>query len=336
MKSMFKTGILHHGGIMVNYQCNAACRHCLYSCSPQRKPGYIDEETAEEVCRILCEGGCSSVHIGGGEPFINFDGLIVMIQKLKKARIKLEYIETNAFWALDLKRANDILARLLGEGVNTLCISIDPFHAEFVPYCAPLSLAKLCDKNGMGYFLWKQEFLSVLSRLDPQKNHSRSEMEKALMKDYVIKTANRYGISYGGRAVNIENEYSILQNVNKLSIDNTPCKNLLSTGHFHVDKNSFFIPPRCTGFCIPLSEVIGGIPEGKYPAFEALYHGGVSALYELANKNSFQADSAGYPSKCSLCFYIRKFLSEMDFAELDKNHYDEALKNYSHTIDNLD
>jgi hypothetical protein len=95
----------------------------------------------------------------------------------------------------------------------------------------------------------------------------------------------------------------------------------------------YFIPPRCTGIRIPLSEAIEGIPARKYLAFEALYNGGISALLSLARQRGFISGSAeiavhGYPSKCNLCFHIRHFLAEEGFPELDKNHYEEALKYY--------
>ena len=259
---MLKTETLHHGGIMVNYQCNAACRHCLYSCSPARNPGYINEETAKKICGALRKGGCRSVHIGGGEPFLNFKGLVMMIRTLNQSGITLEYIETNAYWAADSQdvgEAHEKLNCLLAEGVDTLCISIDPYHAEYVPYGAPLELAKLCDTTGMGYFLWKQEFLSGLSRLEPRKTHSRTDMEKALSANYISKTARQYGIGYGGRAINIEKEFGDLFPAENFVRDNAPCRNLLSTGHFHVDKDAYFIPPGCTGIRIPLSEAVGGI-----------------------------------------------------------------------------
>lgn len=32
---------LSSGGIITNYKCPAACGHCLYSCSPNAKLGYI-------------------------------------------------------------------------------------------------------------------------------------------------------------------------------------------------------------------------------------------------------------------------------------------------------
>ena len=205
---MLSTGTLIHGGVMVNYQCGAACRHCLYSCSPTRRNGYVDEETARKICALLVKGGCRSVHIGGGEPFLDFEGLLMMIRKLRKARVTVEYIETNAFWAAEpcgsgIKRARETIERLLKEGADTLCISVDPFHAEYVPWGAPLALAELCDRSGMGYFLWKREFLPALSRLDSSKPHSRPDMEKVISRDYIRNTASLYGIGYGGRAVNI-------------------------------------------------------------------------------------------------------------------------------------
>jgi hypothetical protein len=119
--------------------------------------------------------------------------------------------------------------------------------------------------------------------------------------------------------------------------ESSPCRNLLSTGHFHVDMDAYFIPPGCTGIMIPLEEminediikgIVNGISPGKYPIFEALYHGGISALVKLAMQHGFLPDADGYPSKCCLCFFIRSFLSKNGFAELDKNHYEEALKYY--------
>jgi hypothetical protein len=285
----------------------------------------MGEKTAGEICRLLRKGGCRSVHIGGGEPFLDFDGLVMMIRRLADAGIALEYVETNAFWAAE-SGAGEKIRRLLDKGVDALCISLDPYHAEYVPYGLPLRLAELCRQAGMGYFLWKQEFLGALSRLDPSKIHSRGDMEKALSPDYVRKTARAYGISYGGRAVNIEEESGPGKPAEYFFSENEPCKNLLSTGHFHADLDACFIPPGCTGIRIPLVEIVEGIPDGKYPAFEALYTGGPVALANLALKEGFTPRSEGYASKCNFCFYLRRYLAEKPgFPELDGKHYREAL-----------
>jgi len=158
----------------------------------------MTEKTAENICQLLRKGGYQSVHIGGGEPFLDFEGLLMIIRQLNRYGIKLEYIETNAFWAEkpeNHKEIHEKLNSLLNEGVNALCISIDPYHAEYIPYSAPLSLAKHCEKAGMDYFLWRGESLSVLSGLDPQKNHSRQDMEKILSHDYINRTARQFSIT---------------------------------------------------------------------------------------------------------------------------------------------
>ena len=166
---------LIHGGIMVNYRCNAACRHCLYACSPVRRPGYITKEKIREICSLLKKGHIGSVHIGGGEPFLDFEGLLEVVRCLNSSGIRLDYIETNAFWANNSIR-DEYITALVDEGVRALCISIDPFHAEYVPWENPVNLAYACDKKGLDFFLWKEGFYKTLSGLDEKKHYSRKEL----------------------------------------------------------------------------------------------------------------------------------------------------------------
>jgi hypothetical protein len=250
----------------------------------------------------------------------------MVIRALSKANIRLDYIETNAFWARD-SSCTEYLEVLKKENVEALCISIDPFHAEYVPWAYPIELAHACDKQGIGYFLWKQDFIKVLSRLDSNARYTRPELESALSPEYVKKTSSAYGIRLGGRAVNIEEEYNKALPAESF-LDNEPCKGLLSTGHFHVDMDAYFIPPGCTGLRLPLDELLTGIESSSYPVFDALYSGGIAALFELAGQHGFLPDKDGYISKCNLCFHIRNYLAPLGFSELDKDFYTEALKYY--------
>jgi hypothetical protein len=158
---MYKINRLGHGGVIANYECNAACRHCLYSCSPSRTGGYITKVKADEVCGLLREGGCSSVHIGGGEPFLDFDGLVMLIQTLGKYGINVDYLETNAFWADDRDMIRKHLSELKKVGADAFCISNDGFHAEFVDPKHPALLAEVCQQTGFGYFMWRCDVNSV-------------------------------------------------------------------------------------------------------------------------------------------------------------------------------
>jgi len=323
---MIATERLSHGGIMANYRCSAACRHCLYACSPERTGGYITKEATVNVCELLRAGGCRSIHIGGGEPFMDFDGLLMLVRTVTDMGIRVEYIETNAYWTTDFQHTASKLKELAHAGADTLCISVDPFHAEFVPVELPLSLAAICQDAGFGYFLWQERFLPMLLRLDRTKTHSRAEMEKLLSPRYIIETARSYGLHMGGRAFSIESEFSSKKPADTVMSDK-PCYGLISGGHFHVDMYNRFIPPGCTGITIPLNEAVNGIPEGKYPVFEALLGGGSAALFKHAIKLGFKPDSQGYSSGCNLCFHIRSWLCENSpTPELDPEYYIEAMK----------
>ena len=317
---------LQHGGIMANYQCPAACRHCLYACSPDRSVRYISKSTAEHVCELLLEGGCRSVHIGGGEPFIDFEGLLTLLHVISQAGITVEYIETNAFWAADDKKVKHYLHELKCTGANALCISIDPFHAEYVSPKLPLKLAEICRQTGFRNFLWQEKFVPLLSGID--KAYSRAKLERLLSPDYILKTAQSYGLSVGGRAINIEEEYAAKEPAQTI-IDSTPCRNLLSANHFHVDLHGKYIPPGCTGIALPLDEAIRGIPDGKYPVFEALLLNGTEGLLKYTESKGFVKNAKGYTSGCSLCFHIRHWLCEQTSSlELDNEHYKESLNYY--------
>ena len=331
---MLKVQNMRHGGIMANYKCTAACRHCMYASSPDWTDGYmtrspdgcVTNSEADKLCHLLREAGCRSVHIGGGEPFLDFEGLLALVRVLTGAGVSVEYIETNAFWAADRPRAEKWLRELGRAGADTLCISLDPFHAEYVPIELTLILAETCRDVGFGYFLWQDRFLRMMKGLDRGRTHSREELEAKISPRYILETARSYGIGYGGRAVGIDAEYSRHAPADTVT-ETKPCYRLLSGGHFHIDMYCRYIPPGCTGIVIPLEEAVRGIPQGKYPVLEALLSGGSAGLLRYARSLGFEADEGGYASGCNLCFHIRRWLCEnAPSPELDPEHYRESMK----------
>jgi len=252
----------------------------------------MTEAAMDECVVLLVKGGHRSVHIGGGEPFLNFNGLLTLLKKMADAGIAVDFIETNACWATDEKTITEYLSVLTKLGVDTFCISADHFHAAYIPQDYPLRLAEICEKVGFGYFIWR---------------------------------TNESSIRTGGRALQIELERNKPKPFEQM-LSAEPCTGLMSKNHFHVDMYNRFIPPGCTGLVLPMQEVVHGIAWGKYPVYEALLNGGVAALFEFAASQGFVPESA-YTSKCALCFFIRKFLSEQGkFTELDAEFYVESLK----------
>ena len=324
-----KVESLHYGGIIVCYQCSAACRHCLYACSPTRTSKYMDVETLRNICAILRKKGCKEVHVGGGEPFTSPEKLIDIVKTIISEGITVRFIETNASWISD--NSTEILKELKKVGITSLCISVDPFHVEYVPFEKTLKLAKLCEDVGINFEFWQKGFIKTLSELDKSKVYSRAELEESLSPNYLKNIARAYGkkFRYIGRAINIEMEYYPRQPVDDL-IKNQPCSQLISGDHFHVDLYGDFISSfNCTGIRTPIAEITTGLSCGKYPVFEALYEKGTYGLLGYAKSKGFIPDADGYTSTCALCFHVCKWLStHAPSPELDKEYYTAALEYY--------
>jgi organic radical activating enzyme len=111
---------LDSGGLIPNYYCTSRCRHCLYACSPKWDKQYIDTETTEKNILKIKSLGCQSIHIGGGEPFLNLDGLKMVIERVHSLGVELEYVETNSSWYKDEESASQVLSSLSQRGISTL------------------------------------------------------------------------------------------------------------------------------------------------------------------------------------------------------------------------
>ena len=87
-----------YSGVIINYVCTAACKHCIVASSPDCPKDHITEEMAENIAKLLSESGAYSVHLGGGEPFINFSSLCTVSRALSRYGIELGYIEIKGTW----------------------------------------------------------------------------------------------------------------------------------------------------------------------------------------------------------------------------------------------
>ena len=297
-----------YSGIITNYVCTAACRHCMFASSPQIEKEYISPETAERLASLLREAGTSSVHIGGGEPFMNFEALLTLIRTLKRHGVGIDYIETNAFWCSDDAFVRDRLARLKEAGADSVMVSVDPFHLEFVPLERPIRLCRLLREYGFDYFIWKERYLRTLFKLDHTRAYSHEELKAALGEDYICETAAEYGLGMNGRAVFIAEDLYPSRKAEEWLSD-TPCSSLGDTAHCHLDLYGNIVPSGCPGIAAEAKDyLLEFFPEETYPVLSRLTRGGLRALYEYACENGFKPREEGYPSRCSLCFAMRNYL----------------------------
>ena len=297
---------LSSGGIIANYRCPAACGHCLYGCSPSAQPGYIDEATAARLCKNLRRLGCRGLHIGGGEPFLDIEGLVSLIKAIHNSGIGLDYIETNAAWITgDDARNRQILFDVASAGGVCIMVSADPFHIEFIPFWKPQKLLRLLQSMGISHFIWQERYWPLLERLDPDKTYDCQALIDMFGNDLQRQCAHEYGMRFHGRALNLLRKYGEKKAPTTLP---GPCAELRNTSHFHVDYLGRYIPPGCTGMGILLEDLGRELDSASYPVLSRLFAQGLNGLLPYAQGLGYKCDPEGYASKCELCFDIRKYL----------------------------
>jgi hypothetical protein len=316
MFSRLKIGRLASGGIITNYFCTSACRHCLYNCGPHWKKRFIGPDTAEANFRAVKSMGCSAVHIGGGEPLLRPEELSAVLSAARRAGVSIDYVETGSSWFRDPESAEALLADLRLIGLHTLLVSISPFHNEHIPFARTRGVMEAARRAGVRIFPWVAEFIPDLSAFDVTRPHPLAEFEERFGKDYLRGIPGRYWIHMGGRA--LETFRPVLRTKTPEHIlresPNGCSRELSDTSHFHLDLFGNYVPGLCSGLAVARDDLGKALAEDKYPLLTLLNARGIRGLMEFgAREYGFEPRRAGYINKCDLCTEIRLFLSRGGF-----------------------
>ena len=296
-------------GIITNYYCSSKCRHCVYASSPHWPKDYMEAELADEIFKTLRKHGCSSAHIGGGEPLLQPDRLLAVLDAAAKNDICIEYVETNASWYKDDEHAKDIIDMLKRHHVHTLLISIDPFHNEYIPFRKVKALIAACNCYNMDVFPWQMEFWNDIAEAgDDTVAHPLEEYEELFGEDYILGLVGRYGLNLKGRAFQTYRRYLEDCHVWEILDRSSPCRELLGIYHFHIDLYGNYIPPSCAGISLDFKDAVNGVDPGKYAVFCTLATKGIRGLYDFAVERHGFKSKDYYKGKCDLCHDIRQYL----------------------------
>lgn len=299
---------LRSGGIITNYFCSSRCRHCLYGCSPKWDKDFLDPSLASKIFLKIKSLGCHSVHIGGGEPFLNQEGLKHVLVEAQKQKISIEYIETNSSWFKSRDEATALLKELKTLGVSTLLVSISPFHNEFIPFSKVKAVMSVCRETGISVFPWVYEFYR---HCDSFADNTPVPFERYLETfghDYIRKITQTYWIHPGGRALRTFREVYGSKKVTDILANSSGCHELADTSHFHFDLYENYIPGLCSGIQISDNHIGTTLLPNTYPFITELYNHGVRGLYDMAVQAYGFVPKTHYSGKCHLCHSIRQFM----------------------------
>mgnify|MGYP000270533098 FL=1 len=308
------------GGLITNYACPSRCRHCLYNCGPSRSRDYIDPDTAERLLSTIRAAGCPAVHLGGGEPLLDPEGLGRVLRRMPRAGIGLEYVETNGSWFRDEETSAAMLRDLREQGLHTLLVSVSPFHNERIPFERINGAIQAARRAGMGVIPWVDGFFRDLAAFDPKRSHSLEEYMERFGRDYPLAILRRYWIHFGGRALETFRPLLPGRSPERILSETGNCsRDLLDTSHFHVDLYGNYIPGLCSGLAVDAADLGGPLPPEKYPLLTLLFKRGVAGLKELAQAEwGYAPQRESYLGACDLCTEIRSFLARSGYADSEE------------------
>ncbi|SHF15621.1 4Fe-4S single cluster domain-containing protein [Desulfacinum infernum DSM 9756] len=301
---------LQSGGLITNYHCTSRCRHCLYCSGPRWPKDFMDRETARRAMETILRLGCASVHIGGGEPFLNPEGLLAVLETARETGMAVDYVETNGSWFVYDRKGTALLEQCRRAGLRTLLISISPFHNEFIPFQRVRNLMEACRETGIRIFPWVDGFRPDLEALGVEKPHDLQAFTEAFGQDYLRRIPRRYWIHYGGRAALFFGEvFGRKPARDVLAANDWPCPEPADTSHFHVDLYGRYIPGLCSGLAVDLRDLGRPLDQDKYPLLSLLFREGIRGLFRLASERYDYRPARDFLNKCDLCLDIRRHLA---------------------------
>jgi len=321
-------------GLILSYQCNAECRHCMYACSPRWKD-WISEEDLNLLLSKLAgkikpsPGGKSTVslnyglHFTGGEPFLNFDLLLKAIEMARRLDIPSTFVETNCYWCLDDRVTKEKLEALKESGLGGILISVNPFYLEYVPFerterCIAIA-GEVFTQNVMIYqleYYFRFKELGIKTRI-PLEDYLRSERDDQ---------ARNIELFLMGRApYRLQHFYTKHPPYYFLE---EPCRPpLVRNWHNHFDNYGNWLPGYCGGISLgnwqDLDHLLEqGIELDEHPVLGFLIKQDFTGLLRYARDFGHEESKEGYISKCHLCADIRKYLvTKQEFKELNPKEF---------------
>ena len=306
-------------GLILSYQCQAECAHCLYNCASQRN-AWISSEDLTHALQVLASlHPPIQVHLTGGEPFLRFPLLLEATQQAVGLGLRV-YVETNAGWCISQELTHRQMSQLRRAGMEAILISISPFHAERIPLertWLAIEIAETVFGRGR-VMVYQDQWRAPLQDLAGGGKLHLSAWEQAFGQEQTGRLLwDGYGLIPGGRS-GYRLGY-LRQGLPVEAFEHLTCQqDILFAPHSHFDLHGDYIPGFCGGLSLgswkEFDQLQASAREGDYPSLvRYLIDGGPFYLFKMAQADySYKSRSEGYVGKCHLCVDVRRHLKTQD------------------------
>jgi len=272
-----------------------------------------EAETGQVIAQIGAHApNQRGLHIGGGEPFLNFDLVLRTVELCIETNVPIQYVETNASWCVDDDLAFAQLTELRDSGLPAILISVSPFHNEFIPFERTHRAIEIA-RSIYGHFnvlVYTHYFYEQLQQHEATKKVPLNRYLHTVGYENAAQSFLQfYDLIPCGRAVSRLN--FLFQKSPASAFFNTNClAEMTNPEHVHIDLYGNYIPGFCAGLSLgkawDLGRLYSGIDLSALPLIEILVTSGVEGLLNFAqNQFDYRIRDEGYMAKCHLCQDIR-------------------------------
>lgn len=311
--------------IIITYQCNSNCRHCLIQ--PALHHGEtMDPDTARKYIEVLGNRYHPySIMIFGGEPILVLPSVIAALDMASRLKIPQRQLLTNGNW---IKRPNSkkntslseeeqqqfriIALRLKQAGLNAVEISMDVFHEECLELEQSLFAAQVLVEAQIENIGISPRWIRSSSDPHPFNKRTHEILQIAAAKH--IKIFPGEPIQPRGNALfHFQKDFPIYQ-----VLDSAKCNSSTKAPDFRNIRGICVSP---IGDAIICNNIIIGqtTPENilyhldqyrpeNYPEIKIICEEGLQGFKRIAKTKNIDLPSGPFYSLCDACFQFRKAL----------------------------
>jgi hypothetical protein len=291
-------------------KCNSQCIHCQADASPLRKGVMQVKDAYNYLAEATAVSDLESFMIFGGEPMLYPKRAIAIFKKASQFRIPKIDMITNGVWGKNKATAEKLATKLKTAGLNTINISVDAFHLQYIPLEYPINAALASLKAGIENITWN---VAVIDSINATNEYGKKTAQ-------ILKSLQPIGLEAG--TVRIVPAGRAIQNLRQYLTPTSlygPCEEEPLEGNTLTNPESITIEPSGSAdICwnlpignakrVPLKRLITEYDWRRNPITRILVEEGPVGLLKLPEARDYEFQEERYINKCHLCTEIRKIL----------------------------
>lgn len=293
-------------------KCSSQCIHCQADASPLKNDVMNVKVAHNYLAEAFSVANPESFMVFGGEPMLYPDRAIAIFKKANELKFPEIEMLTNGVWGKSKEKAEKLAVKLKKAGLNTVGISVDAFHLQWIPLEYSRNAASALLKAGVKNVTWN---VAVVDSINAENEYGMKTKQMLEELEPIGIAAHYVKIMLVGRAVQNLRHY-----FHPTSLEGS-CESEPVIGNVLTNPESICIEPSgevdiCWHLAIgnakekPLSQIISEYDWQKFPVIKTLVEEGPIELLKHYIPYNNQFLKGNFINKCHLCIEIRKALNK--------------------------